>query len=147
MSPGRADDVVIGRHLAALDSALTRLQRYSTLTREALGADLDLQWLVEHGLRLCCQNVLDIATHLTASAGAVAPDYRGAIDGLAHLGVLPADFATGLRGLAGFRNVLVHGYLEVDLDIVHDVLSRQLPDFARFAQLVRAWLAARQPHD
>lgn len=143
MSPGRADDVVLARHLEALDSALTRLRRFSSLTPEALRADLDVQWLVEHGLRLCCQNVLDIATHLTASAGAVAPDYRGAIDGLAQLSVLPADFAAGLRGLAGFRNVLVHGYLDVDLDIVHDVLSRRLDDFARFAVLVRKWLSSR----
>lgn len=143
MSPGRADDVVLARHLEALDSALTRLRRFSGLTHEALRADLDVQWLVEHGLRLCCQNVLDIATHLTASAGAVAPDYRGAIDGLAQLGVLPADFAAGLRGLAGFRNILVHGYLDVDLDIVHEVLTRRLDEFARFAQLVHRWLASR----
>ena len=29
-------------------------------------------------------------------------------------GLMPADFARRIRGMAGMRNVLVHGYLEVD---------------------------------
>lgn len=35
------------------------------------------------------------------------------------------------RAIAGFRNVLVHGYLEVDLDAVWSVVERDLPELAR----------------
>ena len=35
------------------------------------------------------------------------------------------------RAIAGFRNVLVHGYLQVDLDAVWSVVERDLPELAR----------------
>ncbi|MHB1535525.1 MAG: HepT-like ribonuclease domain-containing protein [Acidimicrobiales bacterium] len=42
--------------------------------------------------------------------------------------------------IAGFRNRMVHGYLGVNLDIVWDILERDLPPLARMA---RAELALR----
>jgi len=40
------------------------------------------------------------------------------------------------RHLTGFRNVLVHGYLDVDLDLLHRLLSQRLGDFESFAAQV-----------
>jgi len=96
---------------------------------------------LEHGLQLCAQNVVDIATHLAASAGRDAPDYGTAIEQLGRMGVIPEPFAAQLRGLAGFRNILVHGYLEVDLKQVHQLLNARLDDLDVFARHVGAWLA------
>jgi len=95
---------------------------------------------VERGLQLCAQNALDIATHLAAAAGRDAPDYASAIDVLGELGVLPDDFAHRFRGIAGFRNVLVHGYLGVDLPRMHRLLNSGLDDFADFARFVEAYI-------
>jgi len=99
--------------------------------------------VVERGLQLCTQNALDIATHLAASAGRDVPDYATAIDQLSDLGVLPAGFAARFRPVAGFRNVIVHGYLDVDLRIVHRLLNDRLDDFSEFARLVSLYLGNR----
>ena len=95
---------------------------------------------MERGLQLCTQNVLDVATHLAASAGRDVPDYANAIDQLASLGVLPGEFVARFRPVAGFRNVIVHGYLDVDLEIVHRLLNERLDDFAEFARRVSRYL-------
>lgn len=42
-----------------------------------------------------------------------------------------------LRDMAGFRNVLVHGYDEVDLGIVERVLTEGLDDLTSFVAIVR----------
>jgi uncharacterized protein YutE (UPF0331/DUF86 family) len=42
-----------------------------------------------------------------------------------------------LRDMGGFRNVLVHGYAEVDVSVVRDVLDRHLPDFEAFVAAIR----------
>ena len=96
--------------------------------------------MVERGLQLCAQNALDIATHLAASGGRDAPDYASAIDALGELGVLPAEFALRFRGIAGFRNILVHGYLGVDLSRMHQVLNSGLDDFADFARFIEGYI-------
>ncbi len=140
MSRGRVDAETLRRHLAALDAALSRLRRYAGRPIEALRDDPDALWAVERGLQICAQNALDIATHLVAGAGRDAPDYASAIDQLAELGVLAPEFSARFRAMAGFRNVLVHGYLDVDLVRVHRVLEDHLDDFREFAQRVEAYL-------
>ena len=143
MSPGQPDVAVVRRHLLALDEAVQRLRRHAGKPLAALVADPDTLWTVERGLQLCAQNALDIATHLTASAGRDAPDYATAVDRLGELGVLPDTFVRRFRGIAGFRNVLVHGYLGVDLERVHTLLNFGLVDFLAFAHHVESYLSHR----
>ncbi len=143
MSPGELDASIVRRHLLALDQALQTLRRHQGRPVTALQSDREERWVVERGLQLCTQNVLDVATHLAASAGRDVPDYGTAIDRLADLGVLRDDFAARLRPLAGFRNVIVHGYLDVDLEIVHRLLNERLDDFAEFARQVSGYLDSR----
>jgi uncharacterized protein YutE (UPF0331/DUF86 family)/predicted nucleotidyltransferase len=140
-SPGRPDIARVLEHLRALDVAVRQLRRHSGKPLEVLRDDLDEAWAVERGLLLCAQNVLDVATHLAASAGCAVRDYNSAIDALADIGVLPRDFAASLRALGGFRNILVHGYLDLDLARVHEFLNGRLDDFVEFARAVEAYLA------
>jgi uncharacterized protein YutE (UPF0331/DUF86 family) len=39
--------------------------------------------------------------------------------------------------MVGFRNVLVHGYDDVDLSIVRDVVDNRLDDLLQFVTVVR----------
>ena len=50
---------------------------------------------------------------------------------------LPAPTLSTLRNMAGFRNVLVHGYDDVDLAVVRDVLEHHLGDLDAFVAAVR----------
>ena len=140
MSPGQVAAAVVRRHLLALDAAIQRLRRHAGRPLTAFLDDPDEQWTVERGLHLCAQNVLDIATHIAAGTGRDAPDYAAAIDVLSDLGVLPREFARRLRGVAGFRNVLVHGYLGVDLGRIHELLNSGLDDFVEFTRYIEAYL-------
>jgi uncharacterized protein YutE (UPF0331/DUF86 family) len=142
MSPGALDTQLLRRHLMALDSALTRLDRHASVSSATYAQDSDLQWTVERGLLVASQNVLDIATHVAASAGLDVPDYRSSIDALAQLSILPQAFAQRLRPLAGFRNVLVHAYLTVDSSRVHEVLTTKLPELREFASHIERHLSA-----
>ena len=67
-------------------------------------------------------------------------DYASAIDRLTGMNVLPAAFGARFRQIAGFRNVLVHDYIEVDLEVVCMVLAERLDEFQEFARLVERHL-------
>ncbi len=140
MSPGQPDAAVVRRHLFALDEAIRQLRPHAGRPLSALVGEPDERWAVERGLQLCAQNALDVATHLAASAGRDAPDYATAVVVLGEIGALPAEFVARFRGIAGFRNVLVHGYLVVDVARVHHLLNAGLDDFSTFARLVDDYL-------
>jgi uncharacterized protein YutE (UPF0331/DUF86 family) len=140
MSPGELDDRVVRRHLLALRRAVLALERHTGQAVSLLRESADERWAVERGLQLCAQNALDVATHIAAARGRDVPDYASAIDAIAEVGALPPDFAASFRDVAGFRNILVHGYLEVDLDVLHRVLNSRLQEFTTFAAHIEAFL-------
>ncbi len=133
MTPGETDVRVVRRHLFALRHAIEELGRHTGKPIAALD-DWDELRVVERGLQLCAQNALDIATHL--AAGRDVADYASAVDALADLNVLDHGFAASFRSVAGFRNILVHGYLEIDLGILHQVLNTRLSEFGAFADSI-----------
>lgn len=52
--------------------------------------------------------------------------------------------AINWKGMGGFRNVLVHAYLQIDLDIVWTVIERDLPQIREaFQSLVKKPTKAR----
>ena len=65
------------------------------------------------------------------SAIALSPckAYYEAILRLGEIGVLPTDFARRLAPLAGLRNALLHEYVNVDWNKVHQSL-KQLDDLS-----------------
>jgi uncharacterized protein YutE (UPF0331/DUF86 family) len=60
---------------------------------------------------------------------------------LAAHGVISPGLENRLRGLGGFRNVLVHGYREIDEEKVYEFLQQDSAVFREFANVVDAWLA------
>lgn len=144
MTGGRVDAGVVRRHLAALRASMHRLREFGAVDEAALRTRVELRWAIERGLQLCVQNALDIATHIAAGSGLDTPDYASSIDRMGELGVLDPAFAARLRAMAGFRNVLVHAYLETDPAIIASVLRGGLDDIEAYAHRVESWLDRSQ---
>ena len=127
-----------------LSVRLARLEPLKSRSKAEFDADPYLRDIAERNLEVAAQCVLDISHRLISLAGGPRPrDYYEAILHLGELGVLPPDFATHLAPLAGFRNILVHEYLEVDWQEVYRNLQ-QISDLYKFAELVREWLRRKK---
>jgi uncharacterized protein YutE (UPF0331/DUF86 family) len=75
---------------------------------------------------------------VVSELGLKAPvDYRGVFESLCPAG-LDSSLAERLAAAAGMRNILVHGYLDVDDEAVWNALGRlgDLRDFAATVQRI-----------
>jgi len=79
---------------------------------------------------------------LSAHFGVSAKDYEDIVAQLGAVGVIDPSLRERLKGLGGFRNILVHGYLRVDPDRVREALGAAPGQFADFAAAVRQWLGS-----
>lgn len=130
--------------LRRLQHVVRRLRHYRALARADIEGNQDLEWALERGLHLGCEILLDVGNHVLAGAfGRTADSYEEILSALADEGVLSAALRQALTGLGGFRNVLVHDYLDLDMDRVFDVLQRAPEQFEAFAAELHAWLARR----
>ena len=128
------DPDTLRRRIEALLGYLARLERFATLDRAAFAADPDVHHLAERYLHLAVEAALDIANHIIADRGFPSPEtYRDAFAILGANGVVPMDLAARLQGWAGFRNILVHGYLDVDHGLAWDALAHDLGDLRALA--------------
>lgn len=116
------------------------LKSYSEVSREELERDYLLRSAIERNFHLALESVLDVGEIIISMEEFRRPeDYREVIEILGEEGVLPREFAEKFAPAAGFRNILVHKYAEVDLDELHKRL-RNLKDFDTFALSVAKFL-------
>ena len=132
--------------LQKLEEIISRLEELSCADRATLRTNFRDAWTAERGLQLGAESIFDIGNHiLSAHFGVTPKDYEDIIAQLAAQGVIDAPLRNRLKGLGGFRNILVHDYLRIDPDRVAEYLRRAPADFSEFAHAVREWLARLRP--
>jgi uncharacterized protein YutE (UPF0331/DUF86 family) len=102
----------------------------------------DALWIrgVKYTFVTAIEGCVDVAQHICAAEGWGPPADNGdAVRLLGDHGVLPRGLAASLRRAVGFRNVLVHEYVEVSDDIVVARLA-DLGDLESFVRLIAAYL-------
>lgn len=126
----------VATRLDRLSQLLEQLEEIRTGGRDAYEHDFRTRLAAAHAVQLAVQVCIDVGAHLIAEQGLDAPtDYRGVFESLRAAGLEP-ELSGRLGEAVGMRNILVHGYLEVDDGAVWDALDRldDLRLFAAFAQ-------------
>jgi uncharacterized protein YutE (UPF0331/DUF86 family) len=124
----------IESRLKRLDESWQRLEALRLLKLDDFLADADLRAIAERTLEVAAQCCIDIAHRILSAEGADGPsEGRESLLRLGEIGVLPVDLARRFAPVAGFRNILVHGYLELDWERVYQHLpgSRRLRTLRR----------------
>jgi uncharacterized protein YutE (UPF0331/DUF86 family) len=103
--------------------------------RASLEADLSLRNDVLFSLLMTAQLVIDIAGELAARRGDRFEEYREAIRSLGRDQRFPPELIATLELLPGFRNVVVHEYITLNLERAVEALQR-LDPIERFIEIV-----------
>jgi uncharacterized protein YutE (UPF0331/DUF86 family) len=119
--------VELRRHLDHLQEVRPRVSG-----PEALERDLSLHNDVLFSLFTMCQLVIDIAGELASRRGERFESYTEAVSGLRRDPRFSPDLVRDLERLPGFRNVLVHEYVLLDLSLAVQALDRLEPVEAFF---------------
>ena len=130
------DPELIAKRLAIIETCVRELRELAR--PPAIPADIREARFVEHTLQIAIQAVLDTASHIVSDERLGEPrTNRELFDLLERAGWIDPVMAGALRDMAGFRNILVHGYDTVDLAIVQDVVEHHLDELLQFTDTVR----------
>jgi uncharacterized protein YutE (UPF0331/DUF86 family) len=130
------DPDLVEKRLAFIETCVHELE---TLARpERIGQDVREERFVAHTLQLAIQAALDVASHIVSDQRLGEPaTNRELFRLLRRAGWLPEAIAGRCAAMVGLRNILVHGYLEVDPRILRDVVQRRLGDLLAFVTAIR----------
>jgi len=107
--------------------------------------DYERRSAVERNFQLAIESAIDTGEIIISEEGFERPDdYRSTFLVLGKHSILPKDFAEKFAPAAGFRNVLVHMYDEVDLGVLEEFLTEKLEDFEEFAGYVLEYIERKE---
>lgn len=135
------DEELIRKKLAFIESCVHELRTMARV--DLIAHDVREERFVEHTLQLAIHAALDIASHIVSDERLGEPATNQELFSLlARRGwTSPAQVGT-LRAIAGFRNILVHGYTDVDRAVVRDVVEHRLDDLLAFVAGIRTRLTS-----
>jgi uncharacterized protein YutE (UPF0331/DUF86 family) len=82
-----------------------------------------------------CEAVIDLAMHeVRLHHLGVPQESREAFSLLYQAGLTTKELGDRMMAMVGFRNIAVHDYQELNLDIVKQIVEKHLDDFLDFAK-------------
>ena len=124
-------DVVLAK-VAAIQKCLRRIKDVTGLDPDRLD-ELNTQDIFILNLQRAIQSTIDLATHFVASEGLGIPDtIRGNFVLLENAKIITKTLSKKMQSMVGFRNIAIHDYQTLDVDILKAILSKNLKDLEQF---------------
>lgn len=129
-----ADDVLLNK-VAIIERCLKRIDEEYAGDINNLKVNFTKQDSIILNLERACEAAIDMAMRLVRKYNLGVPqESREAFDLLFKAGKLSEELSHNLKSMVGFRNVAVHDYQSVNLDIVASILEHHLSDLKTWAQ-------------
>jgi uncharacterized protein YutE (UPF0331/DUF86 family) len=88
-------------------------------------------------LTRACEQAIDLANFVIRKRKLGIPAASGeSFSLLAAASILPGDLAERLVKMTGFRNIAVHEYRQLDVDIVVSIIRKDTDDLIRFTEIM-----------
>ncbi|MFO8155526.1 MAG: type VII toxin-antitoxin system HepT family RNase toxin [Pseudomonadota bacterium] len=130
------DRDLLEKKLAFIETCIGDLHRLAR--PEQIETDVREERFVAHTLQLAIQSALDAASHIVSERRLGEPESNHQLFQLLNTEIgLSETLLLSLRNMAGFRNLLVHGYQTVDRAILRNVVENNLDDLQAFVDGVR----------
>jgi uncharacterized protein YutE (UPF0331/DUF86 family) len=127
---------VIRKRLDKLSEYLQILRGQQSYTYEAFVDDPERYGSAERFLQLAVEVLIDMGNHVVADEGLGTVNWHSDIpEILVRHGYIDERLRERWVRMIGFRNVLVHAYLEIDRRVVYDVLQNGLDDLSALASV------------
>ena len=133
------DQELLAKKLAFIETCVRELR--DVAAPERIETDIREERFIAHTLQIAIQAALDVASHIVSDQRLGEPaTNRDLFALLVKAKCLPTELSQDLGNMAGFRNILVHGYQDVDPAIMADVVVNHVNDLLAFVAAIRECL-------
>jgi len=124
-------DIVFAK-INSIQRCLKRIRDKTGLNPDSLD-NLDTEEIFILNLQRAIQASIDLASHIVADEGLGLPqELRDNFDLLKKNNILSEKLTDRLRKMVGFRNIAIHEYETMDIDILKSILTNNLKDIEEF---------------
>jgi uncharacterized protein YutE (UPF0331/DUF86 family) len=131
------NDVILNK-ITTIERCLKRIHEVYAGNSDNL-SDFTKQDSIILNIQRACEASIDIAMHLVSEKKLGVPKAsREAFKLLQEAGLIDEALAKTLMNMVGFRNIAVHDYQALKLDILKAILDKHINDFKLFTKFILA---------
>jgi uncharacterized protein YutE (UPF0331/DUF86 family) len=120
-------DIVLAK-TASVQKCLRRIREVTQLQPASLD-EMNIQDIFVLNLQRAVQATIDLSVHIVASEGlGLADSVKGNFVLLENAGIINRELSEKMQSMVGFRNIAIHDYKELDLNILKTILQNNLKD-------------------
>jgi uncharacterized protein YutE (UPF0331/DUF86 family) len=135
------DKTLFLRKLAEIEEYFGQIKEYANVGAEQYSKDWRIQRIVERTLQMMIESCADIAGHIISDRGYRVPtSYADTFRVLYENEILTKDLFETMEKMVRFRNIVVHHYDRVDVEIIVGILRKNLDDFLVYKDAILNWL-------
>ncbi|TET76815.1 MAG: DUF86 domain-containing protein [Candidatus Heimdallarchaeota archaeon] len=135
----------IKEKLASSKKYLETLKDIQELPKLDFLENLPIQLQAERLFEILTLIILDICTHIVANSTELPPEsYSDCMITLARLNVITSDDSEKFVRIIKMRNIIVHRYGKLDLELLYNGIQMLDKDFLKFKEEVTKWLNSQK---
>ena len=129
-------DVVLNK-VAIIERCLARIEEEYRGHEDELEVNYTRQDSIILNLQRACEAAIDAAMHVVRLKKLGVPqESREAFELLAESGIINPSLCAHLKAMIGFRNIAVHDYRKLNLEVIRKIIENHLIDFKDFSAVM-----------
>jgi len=126
------NDIILSK-ISNIKHCLNRIKETTNLNPESLNNNFDIQDIFVLNLQRAIQATFDITNNLIKEYNLELPvNYKSEFEILEKHNFIDSKNKEKMIKMAGFRNIAVHNYESINIDILKSILVNNLQDFESF---------------
>ena len=129
------NDVILNK-IATIEKCIKRVKEVYEGNPKNL-KDFTKQDSIILNIQRACEASIDLAMHVVSEKKLGLPKTsRDSFKLLLEAKLIEPTLATSLMNMVGFRNIAVHDYQSIELDILQAIIEKHLDDFTRYTHTI-----------
>lgn len=123
---------IVFEKIKNIQNCLARIRDVTKLDSSSL-ENLDVQDIFALNLQRAVQSTIDLAAHVVASEGLGLPNnLKENFIFLEKAKIISTDHSKKMIRMVGFRNIAVHEYQQIDVELLKSILMNNLKEIEEF---------------
>jgi len=128
------DDVLLNK-VAVIERCLGRIHEEYDGYEHELEENFSRQDAIILNLQRACEAAIDAAMHVVRLRKLGIPQQsRDAFVMMQEAALLEVDLSVRMQAMVGFRNIAIHDYRKLNIDILRSILDERLDDFRDYCR-------------
>ena len=130
------DDVLIYK-AQTIERCIKRVQQEYTGFEEEVNSNFTKQDAIILNIERACQACIDMGSHYVKTYKLGIPQSsKDVFQILFSNKIISNELNKKLQAMVGFRNIAVHDYSNLNLDILHAIIRKELNELLEFSKLI-----------